>query len=296
MSQFRTEIVSGLDNPEIKLTLAKPRTAPPTMPDRPMLGVVCGSRGSGKSSAVVNLVRMYGSHGFFDHVILVSPTYKNDPKMGLIVNDDRFYEPEVHDDVNAELVDNIIADIKARVEEYKEFEVYAKVYMKLAHARDPAEWLRKADPEDVALLESRDFAPPDFSRFPRGLPSTLVIFDDCVSYASVYRNPRLDRFLLQHRHFNTSVLFCCQVWRGGLPKGIRNNLSLMLLFRNKSMIVKKEIADELASFISGDRFIALWDDACREPHDFLMINADSRTHRFRRNYNEIYVNAEGDDE
>ena len=126
MSGFETKHVSGLGNPEIKSQLAKPRTAPPTMPDRPMLGVVCGSRGSGKSSALINFVKLYAPHHFFDKVIICSPTFFNDPKLAHLV-DDR-YESQVVTDVHHEAVEDIIMGIKDDIEDYKKYQHYVDVW------------------------------------------------------------------------------------------------------------------------------------------------------------------------
>jgi len=284
MAGFETKHVSGLGNPEIKSQLAKPRSAPPTMPNRPMLGVVCGSRGSGKSSALINFVKLYAKHHFFDKVIVCSPTFFNDPKLAQLV--DERYDSQIVTDVNREAVDDIIESIKADIDEYKTFQAYIKVWAKMMKAKDLDAYLSKAKPEDVALLMEHDYQPPT-SRYKHGMPTTLWICDDLVGERAIYNNPIFNKFLLQHRHYLTSVLFAVQVWKGGVPRGIRNNLSLALLFTNKSKPVRMEIAEELSAFIAPDRFIELWDFCCKEAHDFLMVNWDDPAHRFRRNFDEI---------
>ena len=284
MAVFETTRVAGLGNPEIKSALAKPRSAPTTMPNRPMLGVVCGSRGSGKSSALINFVKLYASQHFFDKVIVCSPTFFNDPKLAQLV-DDR-YESQVVTEVNKETVADIIADIKADIEEYKKHEKYVKVWDRMMKAKDLDAFLSKAAPEDIALLMEHDYQPPT-TRFKYGMPTTLWICDDLVGEKAIYNNPSFNKFLLQHRHYLTSVLFAVQVWKGGVPRGIRNNLSLALLFTNKSKPVRMEIAEELSAFIAPERFIELWDFCCTEPHDFLMINWDDPKHRFRKNFDQI---------
>jgi hypothetical protein len=153
-------------------------------------------------------------------------------------------------------------------------------------AKDLDAYLSRADPEDVALLQENDYQPPT-TRFKHGMPTTLWICDDLVGEKAIYNNPSFNKFLLQHRHYLTSVLFAVQVWRGGVPKGIRNNLSLALLFSNKSKPIRMEVAEELSAFISPERFIAMWDFCCTAAHDFLMVNWDDPKHRFRKNFDEI---------
>ena len=281
---FETTHIPGLKNPEIKSQLAKARTAPPTLPDRPFLGVVCGSRGSGKSSAIINFVKLYAPHRFFDKVIIMSPTFYNDPKLAHLV-DDR-YESQVITEVNTEVVSDTIAEIKADIEEYKKYEAYVKVWERMMKAKDLDTYLSKAPFEDVALLQENDYQPPT-TRFKHGMPTTLWICDDLVGERAIYNNPIFTKALLQHRHILLSLIFGVQVWKGAVPRGIRNNLSLALLFTNKSTPIRKEIAEELSAYITPDRFIKMWDFCCKEPHDFLMINWDDPKHRFRRNFDEL---------
>jgi len=249
-----------------------------------MLGVVCGSRGSGKSSALINFVKLYAGHHFWDKVIVCSPTFWNDPKLAQLV-DDR-YESQIVTDVNHETVADIIESIKDDIDEFKLYQDYTKLWARMMKAKDLDAYLSRANPEDVALLMENDYQPPT-TRFKHGMPTTLWICDDLVGERSIYNNPMLNKFLLQHRHYLTSVLFAVQVWKGGVPRGIRNNLSLALLFTNKSKPVRMEVAEELSAFISPERFIALWDFCCTEPHDFCMINWDDKNHRFRKNFDQI---------
>jgi hypothetical protein len=119
------------------------------------------------------------------------------------------------------------------------------------------------------------------------MPTTLVIADDLVGNRAIYNNQSLNKALLQHRHYLLSWVYCSQVWKGAIPRGIRNNLSFLMLFTNKSKTVRREIAEELASHITVEQFEAIWDYACQEPHDFLYINYDDPENRFKRNFNEV---------
>lgn len=281
---YEVEIVPKLTVKPIKSQLADPRTAPDTMPDRPFIGAVVASRGGGKTTSIINFVKIYASSHFFDKVYLLSPTFHNDPKLETL-QDDR-YDLRVYTEVNFDTVDEILDEIKSDINQYKKYKEYIKVWKRFMKAKSPEDWLDRADPADIALLQEHDFQPPD-TPWEYGMPQSLIICDDLVGNRAIYNNPALVRFLLVHRHWLTSVLFSVQVWKGALPRGIRNNLSLLMLFCNKSIQIRKEIAEELASHISPDHFMLLWDYACQEPHDFFTINFDDPKHRFRRNLNEI---------
>ena len=59
---------------------------------------------------------------------------------------------------------------------------------------------------------------------------------------------------------------------GGLPKTIRGNATLLILFRTKSCRELDDIAEELACEIEKDKFLAVFEHAIQEPHDFLMVD------------------------
>jgi len=281
---FEIEIVPRLDNKPIKSVLAEPRKAPETMPDRPFIAGVIASRGGGKTTSVINLVKIYATTHFFDKVILLSPTYYNDTKLQTL--QDPRYEFIVHTDITPDIVNDVIDSIKADIEEYKKFKEYIKVWNRFVRAKNVERWLDNADPAEIALLQDHDYEPPQ-TQWTRGMPQTLVIADDLVGNRAIYNNPTLLKFLLVHRHYLTSFVYCSQVWKGAIPRGIRNNLSFLMLFTNKSKQVRREIAEELASHITVEQFEAIWDYACQEPHDCLYINYDDPRNRFKRNFNEI---------
>ena len=273
--------IDGLETKPINVHLAKTRHAPPTMPNKPFLGVVCGSRGSGKSSAMINLVQLYAPYHHFDHVVLLSPTYHNDVKLSVLAKDNR-YDFEVITDVTNAVIDELIETIKKRIEDYKAYLEYEKVYDKFVKAKD----VSILKPDDLMVLYQHQFEEPT-TDYKYGMPSTLLIFDDLVGDKAVYKNRVLDKFCLQHRHYLTSLLFLVQIWKNAIPKGIRTNLSLICLFSQKNLEVQKEVAQELASFVSPQELIRFWNWANQEPHSFLTINMDDRKHLLRRNFNDI---------
>lgn len=284
--ELQTKKIEGLNNPEIKVYLAKERSAPPTMPNKPVLGVFCGSRGSGKSSAIINFVKLYAPYHFFDKIYLFSPTFDNDLKMAKLI-DDR-YTLKVIREISQDILMDTLDEIKKDIEEYKEYKEYYKLWKKIMKFKSLDDFINQATPEEIALLQKNDYQLPE-TEFKYGMPQSLIIFDDLVENPIVYRNPKLNEFLLRHRHFLTHVIFSVQKWKGAVPRGIRNNLSMMVMFKNKSLPIKKEIAEELSAYITLEDFIKMWDFACQENHDFFMVNFDDPKHRFRRNFNEIFI-------
>lgn len=163
--------VEGLETKPINVHLAKTRQAPPTMPDKPFLGVIAGSRGSGKSYAMINLVQLYAPYHHFDHVILLSPTYNNDVKLGVLATDNR-YDFEVITDVNGDVINELIDRIKGRIEGYKEYIAYRKVWDKFVKMPD----VGRLAPDELMALYKNNFQEPQ-TDYTHGVPTHLLFCD-----------------------------------------------------------------------------------------------------------------------
>jgi len=283
----------NLPNKDLKVRQAKPREVPEGMPRLHFLGLICGSRGSGKTNQMINMVLKYDSTESFDYVYLYSPTYYNDPKYHLL--DDMNAELTVRPDFDTNEFAGIRNEIDGRIEDWKKWEEYKKIYARFKKHRGPVD---KFDPEELMLLYENDFQPPDPDKYKNGAPTCLFIFDDLNYNKALYSNTSRDpndpkKFFILHRHKLCSVLFLCQTYKSGVPKQLRNNLSLMCLFANKSEQMKKEIAEELSSHVSPEDFVKLWLHACAEPHCFLMIDYDGpKEYMFRKNFDTV-LNIEG---
>jgi len=277
-----------LPNKDWKVRQAKPREVPEGLPRLHFLGLIAGSRGSGKTSSLITLVKAYDATETFDYVYLFSPTYFNDPKYHIL--DSIKAELIVKQDFLTEEFSEIRKEIDARIEDWKRWEEYKKIYARFKRHKGPVD---KFDPYELMILYENDFQPPDPEKYKNGAPTCLFIFDDLNYNKALYSNTSRDpndpkKFFILHRHKLCSVLFLCQTYKSGLPKQLRNNLSLMLLFANKSEQMKKEIAEELSSHVSPEDFVALWLHACAQPHDFLMIDYDGpREQMFRRNFDTV---------
>lgn len=281
-------------NKDLKVVQAPPRPTPDGFPfKKHFLAVVAGSRGMGKTNSLINLVLHAEAIGFWDKVYLFSPTMKNDPKNDLLRN--RSFEFHAYDYYSDALFKEVDASIRDDIAEYKRYEVEKKVYDK---------WMKHGakgmDPDELRILDSMLFDDETIrepvSRF-KAMPTTLLIMDDLVSNTQLYRpqcRGPFYAFAIAHRHFCTSIIFSVQTWKGAVPRGLRANLSLLMLFRAKRSIMKL-VSDEVCTTMEEDDFYRLWDDACKEPHDLLMVDFDQPEWkgRYRRNFDEIYTSVPG---
>ena len=56
------------------------------------------------------------------------------------------------------------------------------------------------------------------------------------------------------------------------------------MFANKSPQMRKDIAEELCSFVSQEQFCELWEHATRERHSFLLVDYDNPDCMFKKNF------------
>jgi hypothetical protein len=137
----------------------------------------------------------------------------------------------------------------------------------------------------------------------------VIYFDDIIgSQLMMGKGAReIGRLCLFHRHLGgftdpktpgavgCSMLFNVQSWKtsvGGLPKALRNNLTLMLLFKTTSAKELADIAESVDGEIETQTFLSLCHAAWQDPHDFLMIDhhpRDAHPSGFRRNFDTFLV-------
>ena len=73
---------------------------------------------------------------------------------------------------------------------------------------------------------------------------------------------------------------------------MRNNLTLMLLFKTKSEKELEEIAEEVSGEVNEKTFYEVYNRAMQQPFDFLLIDLHKKNNHpssFRRNLNEFII-------
>lgn len=284
--------ISGLENKDLKVVQASARTAPHTFPNKPLIGAIVGSRGSGKTNCMINLIQHYNKTKFFDKVYMFSPTsFGNDPKYQLLESKNHHFVYRKFSTYTDAIFKDVLDEIKSDIDEYKEWLKKHKIYkkfMKYGHKRMTPEEMIEID---LMVDDESDTIEQPLCRWTQ-MPTSLLIFDDLVSNTELYKSsPRgiFYNFAILHRHLLCSLLFVVQTWSGAVPKQIRGNLSLAILFNLKPEI-KKQVADELCADMSEDTFLYMWNKACVNQWDFFMINYDApKNLRFRKNFNEIFL-------
>tara|TARA_R110000824_G_scaffold60812_1_gene162251 strand:+ start:1580 stop:2536 length:957 start_codon:yes stop_codon:yes gene_type:complete len=272
-----------LDIRVAKGRLCKPRKLTPGLFDLPGTVIFCGMRGSGKSNAAISLYKDYMESeqpGFDqDGIYMINPSYWNDPKM-LTMN---VPEENVHTLPNDAAISTIIEEIHDKIEEFKEFEKYQKCWKRFLKAKSIAH----LDPDDLILLYQNNFQEPDPTKYPNGMPASLLFLDD-VAATDILKQGKsvLNNFWIKHRHQNTSCWIMTQFIKA-LPRIVRNNTCVICLFATKDGRVLDEIYHEISGIVAMEDFMKYYEFATREPHDFLTIDLVGKKNRFRRNFKDV---------
>jgi hypothetical protein len=211
------------------------------------MGGFFGSRGSGKTHAMIAMLRLYDSVKAFDKIFIFSPTHAKDPKFEAFVESKPFAKIEFVEKYTDVKFDEITRDMDKALDDYEKFLVALKAYEKFKAGKA----IDKMSQDELLALYSYDFNNPKaLERFANGRPSTAIVFDDMVGDKQVYRGDSsglVGRFSLRHRHYNACIMFLSQAYRNGVPRQLRNNLSTAVFFSNKSDRIKIEISEEVCT-------------------------------------------------
>lgn len=286
--------VPNLKNNDWKVKACPPRKVPENFftNGKPFIGSIVGQRGSGKTNSLLSLIFHGDAHKLWDKVYLFCPTaFGGDPKYDLLETRPHNYELKKYPTYSDDLFRDVLREIDADIELYKQYEHRKKIYdkfMKYGHRRLTPEELLEVE----LMIGMEDELIPPKCKFEQ-MPTSLLVFDDLVSNTDLYKStPRgiFYNFAILHRHKHTSILFLTQTYSSGAcPKQIRANLSLLMLYNLKPKI-KLQVADEMCADLDEDTLVKMWDTACKEQYDFFLINFDlPKPLRYRRNFDEIFV-------
>ena len=131
-------IINSLPPPEFKISKRKePQSINPELPPLFFSALIIGSKNSGKTFAVSQLLKLFETNPIYDvngnqlkqRIILFSPTAKAETNI-VFKNLKNLDDDDIHLEYTDELLDEILVDIKAHVDEVNEYEKYVKLLHK----------------------------------------------------------------------------------------------------------------------------------------------------------------------
>lgn len=244
-----------------------------------VLGLISGIRNAGKSTLCLNFIDLEKKHLLSGDakVYFISPT--KDAKVEHFIEQypDHF---QYVDELNKEKMEEVLADIKGRVEEWKE--THEAIELLQRYLKDP----KKLSLEELMFLEEMNYFQDDkvIDNFNFDHPplSTLVI-DDSIGVPMICEGKSKDgkwfqKFVLKHRHhpYHCNVLICTQHIKS-VCKYFRSNCNWTVLFPFRDHNVLKSVFDEYSALFNNDlnEFLKLMEEIRnRNDHSFLSIYYD----------------------
>lgn len=262
--------------------------------------VACGIRGSGKTYAVVKMLKNAEQSGFINpdtgercaiRHILFSQTIEGNPIFKTLKYLD---EDDCHDDYSESKLGEVLEELKQNRKETENYIEYVKAYNTFEKMSEE-EFKKWRDADAIMLLEMYDFCHPRELKanvkYPNGC-ITNIILDDCLSNKEAFSSKKsslLNRLVLNGRHYQANVIICSQNLKA-ISKSIRLNTQVWMLFKFKSMkILIDDIYQDICSnLLTEDEFIALYEKATENDNDFFCIDEkDKKENRFKKNFDVI---------
>lgn len=258
-------------------------------------------KGSGKSTAVCNLLAFLKKDKVLDRLFVITSTYESNKPLfdflGLPVDKEDVYNP---DSDPKTIVRDIIDKVTQETTEYDEYKRKLYLHKQMKKALRSVQTDRDIGNLDPALLiasyEDDIIENPPVHKYNGKFPVLALFIDDSQS-TPLFTSRTFLNLCIRHRHIGSSeetrmgisIFVCVQNYtaqHGGIPKAIRDNVSTMMLYKTRSAAVLKTIMEDISDQITDEEFMEVYETACQDKHDFLFIDWEPKRHRFRRNFDE----------
>lgn len=266
---------------------------PQVLPQHPFTLGIVAPKGSGKTTLLCNMViNLY--KGYFNRVIVFSPTVENDPKWDVVKKtkhvvkfNKRLYKlyKKIKKEEQKKIVFHLVAntepgstDIDERLKKMK------KDYEKYEGTIDPNLIFMEYTPELLQnMLDEkqnevefiRDHLPEKEKEEAKYyVDKDLWIFDDLVGSSLFTQSHKQNPFKIlniRHRHFSASLILVTQAYKE-IPKTIRTNVTAYVLFRISNQKEIDVIYEECPCFLTKSQWMKIYEKAVQEPYSFLYIN------------------------
>lgn len=274
------------------------RPVPLEMPRLHILGAIIGGRGSGKTTAALKLLKMYVAAGSYDKIFWYSPTAKREDKMAGFVEYCRKKDVEVriYDTYGDAQFQELQAWMGGEIDAYKRYLQQLAVWQRFVRAKSSDH----LSVEDLIALDNMDWKRPTSTY--KHYPSFCLVLDDQAGKKDVFASNcknQMSNFMILHRHLSCSVLCLLQIVANGLPRQLRSNISMWMLFPCKSATLKRAVCEELAFKMGADELMRAWDYATTQGkgHDFLMLDYDEPdpARMMRKNFTHYLLPGEAEE-
>ena len=266
--------------------------------------LVLGKRGSGKSVAITNYLRMLQEDKKLDRIFVISPTFMSNRVLmdNLGIDEADVFDPAT----GSAAIDAVVEAIEEERDEYQEYLNIKQRYKILMRDLNTIKFVESVDPQ--LMLEFFDdrkgsFVRPEPKYGHSGKPIMALFVDDCQS-TPLFKSQKFLNFITRHRHIGafdeggalgTSVFIALQNFadrNGGCPRSVRNNATSICCFSLKDKKELLQVYESVAGEIEEEDFMTAFNYATSEPHNFLLVDLHTKKEHpspFRKNFNEFIV-------
>lgn len=290
--------IEGWDNKLLKNgSVVYPQSSDCNAPNNYFLSIFAGARGSGKSFLATKLLKTLEKKGIYENgrkipmrTILLSTTAHSDSNKILKNLKSIDWDNDIIEEYEDDILINKIEEIKADLEQAKDYKEYREVWNKFKKVDD----VDDLNNDEMILLNKYDFIPfkeLNKPKYPEGFITTLFV-DDMVG-TKLFKNGRsfFTNLCIRHRHSPApmNIIITCQSIMM-VSKTIRINANLIALFKfaNKKIILK-DLYPNISSYITEEQFEDVYNHATKDPHNALVIDTTKGKLILKQNFNKILL-------
>jgi Poxvirus A32 protein len=247
-------------------------------------------KGSGKTTTLINLTSFY--RGYFNKIIVFSPTVRNDEKwdwlrkqkilgenkslkkfIAVLAAKEREKDQVVHNAPNDTFNDFLEQEFDPYISDDCFIDTYDENTLNSILAQQQ---------QMIDLLKSKGKTKHIADRI-------LIIFDDLVGsklFSGKSSNP-FKKLNTNHRHYSISMLMVTQAYKE-IPKTCRTQFSCLIVFEIPNDRETRVIYEENPMGLKMDDWYRVYNYATEGDHDFLFINYQQpRPLRIMKNFDQV---------
>ena len=249
-----------------------------TVPKLPFSCLINAGKGLGKSTLLVNMLINKDILGNkFNQIYFISPTAVLDSKIDLLKNTPGIIK------VNKPLIKLLSKKSKIKILDYGLTRPNDVGVRSLGVSPTPnydtkipeenfiddvsGDLLKEIIAEQKSIIQKYGKSVAD---------EILLIYDDTVSAKKFWNSQSVLKMLLNSRHYKISIIITSQSYKL-IPKNLRLNMSLLILFFTANMKELQSIYEENSSSIGWKKFEEIFVDTTeKKAYNFLTINYQSK--------------------
>ncbi len=266
---------------------------------QPFLKMLVGSRTSGKSYLTSKFLAQAHKEKTFDRIYIITPSFNsNKAYFGKYINEEDVFEP------TKDSIQQVISMVENDRDEWEEYLEKKELYNQFK--KDKNKPIHKILEDNLISYYNYNFwdEPPEWKYEKEEPPKSLLILDDCLGSPAILQSSGLTRVATLNRHIaplqedfkgrsacGLAVMILSQSYRfsQGISRLLRENISVLTLFKNKHQKQMESIVEELANVVDENLFNQAYQYATKDKYGNLTIDFKPKcpTLTFRKNLNEI---------